>query len=266
MPGIRRVFPTEVIAHRGFSARAPENTLCAFREALRTRADRVEFDVLLTRDQVPVVIHDALLDRTTNGRGPVAELELARVRELDAGSWFGPDFAGERVPTLDEVLDLCAGRVSVNVEIKEEAVVRSGPGAGRVEGLVLEALQRRGLLGSTTISSFDALAVERLARESSAANVETLFTGGGRAPAFADLEAAKRVGCSAFNLSQEELAQAPGILGYAHELGLKVKVYTVDAPETMGRLLALGVDGIFTNRPDVLADLVFGLEEDGAKR
>ncbi len=256
----QRKYPTEVIAHRGFSACAPENTLEAFRLAIASSADRVEFDVLLTRDGVPVVIHDALLDRTTNGHGPVADLNLADLRALDAGSWFEGRFAGERVPTLEETLALCAGRIPVNVEIKEESVMRGVGTQGGIEAQVVSSLAWHGLLGSATVSSFDPLALERVRRLAPLATCEVLFSDPDRGPSRVDLVNARRAGFGGLNLGRDELWRWPGIVVAAHALGLRVKVYTVDEAVEMVKLLELGVDGIFTNRPDVLASIVGALE------
>src|SRR5580704_12278143 len=108
-PGLRRVDPVmrqielrlpPVIGHRGAAAQAPENTLAGFRAARALGCAWVEFDVRLTVDGVPVVCHDDKLDRTSNGRGRISKLPLAAIRMLDAGSWFGPAFAGERIPTF----------------------------------------------------------------------------------------------------------------------------------------------------------------------
>src|SRR6266704_6290544 len=107
------------IAHRGASARAPENTLAAFAEAVRLGANAIELDVHLTADGVPVVIHDGTVDRTTNGRGEVAAMTLKDLRRLDAGAWFSSRFRGERIPTLEESLEFARGRCAMNVEIKE---------------------------------------------------------------------------------------------------------------------------------------------------
>jgi glycerophosphoryl diester phosphodiesterase len=108
-----------VCGHRGFSAAAPENTIAAFEAALQAGAEVIETDVRLTHDGHVVVIHDQSVDRTTNGSGHVRDLSLAQVKALDAGAWFAPRFAGERVPTLSEILEWCAGRVVFLVEIKD---------------------------------------------------------------------------------------------------------------------------------------------------
>jgi len=139
----------EVIAHRGFSSLAPENTLAAMELAISSKAHRVEFDVQSTRDGVPVVLHDDTLERTTNGKGRVCDKTYQEISKLDAGSWFHPDFRGERVPTLDMVLELCKGKIPVNVEIKSE------DSSNGIEMKVLDALRRHESVDSTTVSSFE---------------------------------------------------------------------------------------------------------------
>ncbi len=240
----------EVIAHRGFSLAAPENTLAAFRAAVEAGADRVEFDVLLTADGVPVVIHDRDLDRTTTGRGPVRGRTLAEVRALDAGRWFAPRFAGERVPTLDETLAACRGRIAVNVEIKGEAVEPGPAGEGEgVEAKVVGALRRHGMTAAAVVSSFEPLALERVRRLAPEIALESLYDGKrleGRGPRAVCAAAGSR----AFNCSLEEVTEA--WIAEAHAAGLAIKVYTVDEPADLERLVRLGVDGIFTNAPDRL--------------
>jgi glycerophosphoryl diester phosphodiesterase len=113
-------FRTAICGHRGASARAPENTLAAFRGALEAGCDLVELDVLLTRDEHAVVLHDEKLGRTTGRRGRVAALTLEEIRACDAGEWFSAEFAGERVPLLAEALALVAGRAVPMVEVKQK--------------------------------------------------------------------------------------------------------------------------------------------------
>ena len=107
-----------IIAHRGASAWAPENTMAAFEKAVELGADGIEVDVQLTADRVLVVMHDDTLDRTTNGNGPLSRKTLAQLKDLDAGSWFDPKFAGEQIPTLQEVLVWARGRCRVDIEVK----------------------------------------------------------------------------------------------------------------------------------------------------
>lgn len=243
---------TEVIAHRGFSGKYPENTLAAFRAAVECGAHRVEFDVLLTRDQVPVVLHDAELDRTSTGQGPVRERSLEELRTLDAGSWFHPCFAGERIPTLDEALAWLGPRIAVNVEIKEEAVVRQQARDDGIEARVVAALKRHGLVATATVSSFEPLAVERVHRLCPQIQCELLYQDADRPPGEVDLDGVVKAGFGGLNVSRDELWANPGLVASARSRGIGIKVYTVDDPREQARLLELGVAGVFTNRPDVM--------------
>ena len=126
-----------VCAHRGASATHPENTLAAFREAIRLGAQMIEFDVYLTKDKQPVVIHDPTLDRTTDGKGRVIEAKFKAVRKLDAGSWKDASYKNERVPTLEEALEIMPRNIWLNVHLKEgrecgEIAARAIVKAGRL--------------------------------------------------------------------------------------------------------------------------------------
>jgi glycerophosphoryl diester phosphodiesterase len=146
------------VAHRGASGLAPENTMAAIRKALSFPFVRwIEIDVQLSRDGVPVVIHDDSLRRTARKRRKVAALEAARLKQFDAGRWFGPAFAGEPIPLLEEVLEAVAGRASLNIELKTYG--------GRYPGMerkVVELLRRWDMQQSAVITSFDAFALRRV--------------------------------------------------------------------------------------------------------
>lgn len=114
---------TAACAHRGDLKNAPENTLPAFELAVQKGAAQIEFDVTLSRDRRLVILHDSTVDRTTNGRGRVAEMNFAELRKLDAGSWFHPRFAGVRVPTLEETLESIPPRIICNVHLKQASGV-----------------------------------------------------------------------------------------------------------------------------------------------
>jgi glycerophosphoryl diester phosphodiesterase len=146
----------ENVAHRGYSAIAPENTLPALAAAGPAGATLVEFDVRTTADGVPVVIHDRTVDRTSDGTGAVGELTVDEVRALDAGSWFSPAYAGTRVPLLAEVLDLLAGS-RLLLEIKPPATLEQVK-------VIMWLVAERGLLGRTVVQSFDP-AILRLVRD-----------------------------------------------------------------------------------------------------
>jgi glycerophosphoryl diester phosphodiesterase len=144
------------VAHRGYSTVAPENTLPAFAAAVRAGATVVEFDVRVTRDGVPVVIHDRTVNRTTNGSGRIWDLTYDEVAALDAGSWFGAGFTGLRVPSLAETLDLLAPEpVELLLEIKPPATL------DEVKSIVAQ-LAERDLLDRTVLQSFDADVVRKV--------------------------------------------------------------------------------------------------------
>src|SRR4051812_8087205 len=155
-----------IIAHRGASGTAPENTLAAFRRAADLGAPMIELDVQLTADGEVVVIHDFTLDRTTDGVGSVRHRSLAQIRRLDAGAWFAPAFRGERVPTLAEVLQNFPH--AVNVELKSY-------GDDGLEPRALAVVERAGALDRVVFSSFDGGALERLRACSTSATLAVLW-------------------------------------------------------------------------------------------
>ena len=114
---------TGICAHRGASNTHPENTIAAFKEAISLGAHMIEFDVRLSKDKKLVIIHDATVDRTTNGNGKVAELTLAELKVLDAGSWKSSEFEGEKIPTLEEVLKIMPKNTWLNIHLKNDAII-----------------------------------------------------------------------------------------------------------------------------------------------
>jgi glycerophosphoryl diester phosphodiesterase len=142
--GSKKFKPPWFIAHRGYRAKYPENTLIAFQAALDAGVQMIELDVALSRDRKLVVIHDATLERTTNGKGAVSDHTLAQLKQLDAGGWFHARFAGEHLPELSEVLDLVDGQVMINIEIKPHAYEPRHP-LDAVERQTLELVCRRNI-------------------------------------------------------------------------------------------------------------------------
>lgn len=227
------------IAHRGASGRFPENTLKAFAAAMDAGAQMCELDVHLTIDGTVVVIHDETVERTTDGRGAVRSMTLEELKRLDAGIRFGGEFAGERIPTLEEVMTLAEGRCGLNIEIKSAGVERK----------VCELIVGRRALATAMISSFDwdALAVVRH------------FQPRVRVGLLASQWPARLVG-AAFELKAESINPRSDIVTEdlciaAHERNLSVYTWTVDEPAEMRRLIAFGVDGIMTNYPERLREL-----------
>jgi glycerophosphoryl diester phosphodiesterase len=233
--GEERTATLRVIAHRGASGTAPENTLAAFQRAEALGAHMIELDVQLSRDAEVVVFHDTRLERTTNGRGAVGERTLAALRRLDAGAWFAPRFVGERVPTLVEVLRAVA--LPVNVELK--------PGIHDLEERVLAAVHAAQALGRVLFSSFDPCALERLRARAPEASLAVLWQ---TQPISDALRLAKRVVARALHLRKD--AATAETLASAVAAGLTVSVWTVNDPAEIRRLAAGGVTGVFTDYPE----------------
>jgi glycerophosphoryl diester phosphodiesterase len=249
------------VAHRGASAYAPENTLPAFERACAQAADVLELDVHLTRDDEVVVIHDAQVDRTTDGRGAVRALTLSEIRVLDAGRWFGEAWRGTSVPTLREVLDGFGGRALIDIEIKGGVAagwrwggVREDRGESvRLTRRVLETVEEAGAGGRVVISSFGLHALRWVVETHPdvATQWSVLAIDIAR-----DCVAAAREGFDV--ISPQMYAATPGNVARAHEHGLAVHIYAGDGDEALAALIELGVDAVKTDRPDRLRDLVLG--------
>lgn len=234
-----------VMGHRGAAGHAPENTLAAFERGLSLGADVLECDVHLTRDGRLAVIHDDTVDRTTNGHGPVASHSLAELQSLDAGAWRGPEFTGQRVPALEEVLDLARGRGRVAVEIKRGQNSRPG-----IEDAVVRTVERSGMVEDVLVISFDHPAVSRVRQLCPRVAGGILYS---TRPA--DPIAVARAFDAQVLLPRWTLV-SPEDVEEAHRAGLLVLPWTVNEPEQMAQLLALGVDGLGTDYPDRLRAVV----------
>jgi len=238
-----------IFAHRGASDVAPENTMAAFRAALEAGADGVELDVTRCATGEIVVIHDDTVDRTTNGTGPVSAMPLFALRELDAGSWFSSQFAGERIPMLEEVLDWAVEtKMRLNIEIK--ARNRKGDG---IEEEVAGMIRRRNLESQVIVSSFNPLALKRTKQVAPELPCALLYAAGGPtlgkkplARFFLQLEALH----PHFAMVDEKFMR------WAVRQGYKVNVWTVNEPTEMVRMIHLGVDGIITDHPSKLRQLL----------
>ena len=238
------------IAHRGASARAPENTLAAFREAVRLGADAVECDVRLSGDGKPVVIHDDTVDRTTDGRGMVARLPLAELRRLDAGSWFASRFRGERIPTLEETFEFARGRCGLNLEIKGAAADADGDGA--TIRAVARSLAASGFRDPLIVSSFSRQALI-LARSA----MPRVRLGLLVSRSLRGLRSAHRLTGLAAVHPHVRLASRRR-MRLVHALGLLVLFWTVNERRLIRRLQDLGADGLMTDDPALFLDLRAG--------
>lgn len=243
-----------LIGHRGAAAEAPENTLVSIRKAAEAGARWVEFDVKLTADDVPILMHDARLDRTTSGRGPVATHAFGEIQKLDAGSWFEDRFTGERVPTLDEAAGLCRELgLGMNVELK--------PCPGRALATAvstLDVLRRHGdaFAGRLLVSSFDPRCLE-VAQASAPAIPRGYLCG------FVPRDwriALGRHGCVTLHADQHRIGRRA--LAALRAAGATVLLYTVNDPIRALHLLGAGATAVFSDR---VSDLARALDE-AAKR
>jgi glycerophosphoryl diester phosphodiesterase len=236
-----------VIAHRGDSSNAPENTLAAFLAGVQTGADLIELDYHHSADGVPVVIHDKELDRTTNvgrvlGREkvPVHSLALAELRKLDAGRWFSFAYAGARIPTLEEALDAIQVVSTTLVERK----------AGDAQTCV-KLLQKKKLVEDVIVQSFD----WEFLRECHRLEPALTLTALGDDPITPQrLDEIRTTGAAAVGWSEKHLR--PQDIQEIHRRGLKVWVYTVDDDVRAREFLLGGVDGIITNQPRKMLSLI----------
>jgi len=230
-----------IVAHRGDSANAPENTLAAFRLALENEADGIELDVMLSADQQLMVIHDDTLDRTSNGHGKVADLPFAALRELDAGSWYDLKFKGEPIPLLEEVFAELGGKFLINVELKNYKTPKD-----QLPELAVKLVKKHGLSDSVLLSSFNASNLPRV--KSLAPEIRTgLLT----LPGLLGLPMRGLLGrrFKADDLHPYYRDVSTRMVQFRHKLGQNVNVWTVDAPEDQRRMQAFGVDMIICNDP-----------------
>ncbi|MFF4926024.1 glycerophosphodiester phosphodiesterase [Kitasatospora sp. NPDC001261] len=235
--------PLTVFAHRGASSAAPENTLLSDEIARRGGAEWIENDVQPSKDGVPYVLHDDTVDRTTNGKGRIRDLTAAQIDSLDAGSWFGPAYAGARVPTLAAQLeDLRTRGGNLLLEIK-------GQHSRDEVARIVKEVRDHGMTGRVFVQSFEVDAL-RYTRELAPELPLGLLRGDFDADPVA---VARDLGLSAYNPSDAGLAARPNVVKDLHAAGVAVNVWTVDSAARWKALDAAGVDGVITNRPAELA-------------
>ena len=239
------------IAHRGANRVAPQNTLAAFVKAVELGADGVELDAQLSADGVAVVIHDYELDGTTDGSGPVAAQPLAALKELDAGGWFDPAFAGERIPTLAEVLDRVGQQLLVNIELK----VPPGEEDKGLEAAVVSLVERFGLAERVLLSSFNPYALRRARALAPHLPLGLLY---GPLPSSwsSRFRAARMRDLNPEAVNPFWLLISRWGVRRAHRRGRRVVAWTVDTANVMHRLVGWGVDAIITNLPDRLHEVL----------
>lgn len=219
-----------IIAHRGASGSEPENTLRSFKKAIELKADAIELDVHLSKDNKLVVIHDEKVNRTTKGRGKVNDKTLKELKQLNAGK-------EEKIPTLNEVLKLVKRRVKIHIELK-------GEGTAKPVFLLIEdyVKLKNWKYSDFFISSFDHKQLNDFLQLTKKIKIGVLFKGK------PNLKIAEELNAYSINLSFKQLNKT--IIDNAHQKGIKVFTYTITQLEEMNKVKALKVDGVFTNYPN----------------
>ncbi|RYM06719.1 glycerophosphodiester phosphodiesterase [Sporolactobacillus sp. THM7-7] len=236
---------TAVIAHRGSKSNRPENTLAAFKEAIRVGSDGIELDVHLTKDQEVVVMHDEKVNRTTNGKGSIKSFTLKELKELDAGSWFSRQYKGERVPTLEEALKVLDSFPGVlNIELKTDRNVYP-----TIEERVVRLVDRFRPNLPVVYSSFNHETLIRLKQVDSNADFALLLWERLAEP----WRYTEQVGASAQHLW--EPSALSNTAEQLQEHGIKVRAWTVNKPKNMQKVFEFGLDALITDYPEVALDL-----------
>ncbi len=234
----------QVIAHRGFSGIAPENTLLAFKKALEINVDFIELDIHQTKDDVLVVIHDDAIDRTTNGAGDVKDYTYKELLQFDAGIWRGPQFKGEKIPTLDEVLGLVKGKSKLLIEIKDTYNAYYG-----IEERALELIERHLAKKWCILQSFDDFSLEhvKIIDRSSSFELHKLLEFD-ISDLFDEINDGVYRYVKAINIDHELLTKE--IVSKIQGHGFKVFTWTVNKEADIESVIAMGVNGIISNFPD----------------
>lgn len=238
-----------VCAHRGRSGVFPENTMAAYEAGVEIGADFMELDVRRTADGEIVCIHDATVNRTTDGEGAVAEMTLDQVQALDAGSWLDDEFAGERIPLLIDVLEQIAPRLVVDIEIKQREIAEQ----------VVEIIQETDAVRRVTVVSFD-LDDLRAAKAAEPALGCGLITSGPDDEKGQTVPTliASALECGANFISCSHRAVTPEMVRECHLMGLALMAWTMDEPEDIQRMIEMQVDGLVSNYPERALEMLEG--------
>jgi glycerophosphoryl diester phosphodiesterase len=232
-----------IAAHRGDRATAPENTVPAFEAAVLSGSGFIEVDVQLTADGYPVLIHDRTVDRTTTGTGAVADLTLAEIRSLDAGSWYAPAFTGVQVPMWGEFLDILVGANDVTALVE----LKHAWSPDDIETL-MGGIYFRGLQDRIVFASFSSTTVRAL-HDAAPLIPRVLIR---RVLPLDPVAVAQRYDVIAIMTRSSALEARPDTIEQMHAAGLGVLLYTLNSEERWGEALAYGVDGIVTDMPSAL--------------
>ncbi|MEH7137072.1 glycerophosphodiester phosphodiesterase [Priestia megaterium] len=240
----RDVKKVDNVAHRGASAYAPENTIAAFDKAVEMKADYIEIDVQRSKDDKLVVIHDTTVDRTTDGSGKVGNLTFKELRNLDAGSWKGEQFAGAQIPTFDEILDRYHGKIGILIELKAPELY---PGieeniAGKLKEQKLDKPQNEKII----VQSFNHNSMKKMNELLPKVPIGVLTS----SSADTTEQALQEFSIYADYFNPSYGIVTPDLVNQVHSLGMKIGSWTVRSQEAANFLLNVGVDAIITDYPD----------------
>lgn len=248
----------EIIAHRGASGVAPENTLAAIEQAIAMGVDCIEIDVRLTKDDEVYLMHDSKVNRTTNGTGHIRFLNSSQINQLDAGSWFHPKFSDEKVPTLRKVLAVCNNKTKLLIEVKSANRSRYPMIVKKISDLIDEFQAHQWV----TVQSFDTNVLHLFQWENPKLQISKLIVYNiGLSPLKIYFDEKLRRGnlldvdyLAGINVDYRYATQR--LVDRIHDANKKVYCWTANQTRPMKRLLKLGVDGIITNYPDKLKQLL----------
>ncbi|MFD0695039.1 glycerophosphodiester phosphodiesterase [Paenibacillus sp. GCM10027628] len=233
-----------IIAHRGASGYAPENTMAAFQLAMKLGSDGIELDLQQTKDGHIVICHDEELTRTTNGIGLIKDCTLDELRQLDAGSWYGPSFSEERMPTLEEFMALVSDtKLVINLEIKNIPFYYEG-----IEKKIVSAIEKFDMFDRVIVSSFDHYALWKTASIHPDVKLGVLFA----TRLIEPWSYVVGLPFSAYSLHPDFSFVDVDYIHHCHEYGYKVYPYTVNSRHWYEKMLESGLDGVITNYPDLM--------------
>lgn len=238
---------TKNIAHRGFSGCYPENTMRAFEEAVKVHCDGIETDVQLTKDGVPVICHDEIIDRTSTGSGLIKDYTYKELLNFDFGENFSKEFKGEKIPTLEEFLEFSKSHnLFLNLELKNGLFPYEG-----MEKKIIDMIYKYNLNNSVILSSFNHFSMAKCKEIDKNINTGLLYDG-----TFIDIEKyCKAVGADALHPQYFSLLD-PKITSSIQKEGIMINTYTVNIDVHMKVLAHMNVDGIITNSPDKLGEIL----------
>lgn len=233
-----------IIAHRGASMYAPENTLSAFKKAIEFKADSIEFDVRLTKDDIPVVIHDATINRTSNGKGYVHNLTLDELKSYDFGAKFSSQYKNEQIPTLKEVLELVKDHpIDLNIELKNGPTIPEN-----LELNVLKRVNHYKLETRTLFSSFDHESLNRLSLLNKNLNFALIF----HINLINPFQYIDQIPFRLKSIHPNHFYVTKEMVDLAHERDIQINSYTVNDKKLAKQYKLLGIDGLITNDPLIL--------------